>query len=135
MLNFFRAIPEELEEAAFMDGANHWNILARIYIPLSQGSIATICLFALVYHWNSWFDGIILMNKPTQYPLQSYLQTIIIQGGHLCKQYHRLADHGTGFRQNGEVRADFPVHPAYCGCLSFFTEVFCKGMVMGSVKG
>ena len=42
MLNFFRAIPEELEEAAFMDGANHWNILARIYIPLSKASIATV---------------------------------------------------------------------------------------------
>ena len=65
MLNFFRAIPEELEEAAFMDGAGHWNIMARIYVPLSKASIATICLFALVYHWNSWFDGIILMNKPT----------------------------------------------------------------------
>ena len=77
MLNFFRAIPEELEEAAFMDGAGHWNIMARIYVPLSKASIATICLFALVYHWNSWFDGMIYISDTAKYPLQTYLRNVI----------------------------------------------------------
>ena len=78
MLNFFRALPDELEEAAIVDGANQWQIMMKIYVPLSKASIATIFLFALVYHWNAWFDGIIYMNKPEQYPLQSYLNTILV---------------------------------------------------------
>ena len=135
MLNFFRAIPEELEEAAFMDGANHWNILARIYIPLSKASIATICLFALVYHWNSWFDGIILMNKPTQYPLQSYLQTIIIQGDtsvNSTTDWQTMALVSDRTVKCAQIfLSTLPIVAAY----PFLQRYFVKGMVMGSVKG
>lgn len=135
MLNFFRAIPEELEEAAFMDGAGHWNIMARIYVPLSKASIATICLFALVYHWNSWFDGIILMNKPTQYPLQSYLQTIIIQGDTSVNSttdwqtMTLISDRTVKCAQI--FLSTLPIVAAY----PFLQRYFVKGMVMGSVKG
>ena len=59
VMNFFRNIPGELEESAMLDGANQWVILSKIYIPLSKPSIATITLFALVFQWNSWFDGLI----------------------------------------------------------------------------
>lgn len=135
MLNFFRAIPDELEEAAFMDGANHWKILLKIYVPLSKASIATICLFALVYHWNSWFDGIILMNKPGQYPLQSYLQTIIIQGD---TSLNSVTDWQTvALISDRTVKcaqiflATLPIVAAY----PFLQRYFVKGMVLGSVKG
>lgn len=79
MLNFFRMIPKELSEAAFIDGAGHWTTLWKIYVPVSLPSLATILLFSLVTHWNSWFDGLIYMNNPSNYPVQSYIQTIVVQ--------------------------------------------------------
>ena len=76
--NSFKSLPKELEEAAAMDGAGHWTILFRILLPLSLPVLATLTLFTAVGHWNSWFDGLLLMNSPDKYPLQSYLQTVII---------------------------------------------------------
>lgn len=64
LMNFFRMLPKEIEEAAFIDGASHWTTLIRIYLPLSLPSLATISLFVLVGHWNGWFDGMIYMNRP-----------------------------------------------------------------------
>jgi putative aldouronate transport system permease protein len=78
MLNFFRQIPRELEEAAFMDGAGHFRTLFQIFVPVSLPSIVTIALFSMVGHWNAWFDGIIYMNRPGNYPLQSYLRGVVI---------------------------------------------------------
>lgn len=135
MLNFFRAIPEELEEAAFMDGASHWSILMKIYVPLSKASIATICLFALVYHWNSWFDGIIMMNKPDQYPLQSYLHTIIIQGDtsvNSTTDWQTMALISDRTVKCAQIfLSTLPIVAAY----PFLQRYFVKGMVLGSVKG
>ena len=76
--NAFRNIPKELEEAAAMDGAGHWTVLLRFLLPLSLPVLATVTLFVAVAHWNAWFDGLILMNSPAKYPLQSYLQTVIV---------------------------------------------------------
>ena len=45
-----------------MDGASHWTILGRIYIPTSMAALATLTLFVAVRHWNSWFDGMVFMN-------------------------------------------------------------------------
>ena len=75
MLNFFRGIPHELEEAALIDGANQWKTCFKIYVPCAKPSIATLTLFSLIAHWNSWFDGLIFSNFPDSYPLASYLQT------------------------------------------------------------
>lgn len=79
MLNFFRGLPKELEEAAWMDGAGHLRTLWSVYLPVSMPSIATITLFALVGHWNAWFDGMIYMRSPEHYPLATYLQSILQQ--------------------------------------------------------
>ncbi|QHW32885.1 carbohydrate ABC transporter permease [Paenibacillus rhizovicinus] len=78
LLNFFRNIPKELIEASFIDGSSQWNTLWKIVVPVSLPALATITLFATVGHWNSWFDGIIYMNQTDKYPLQSYMQTIIV---------------------------------------------------------
>lgn len=78
LTNFFKALPKGIEEAAYMDGASHWRILWRIFVPLSTPALATLVLFCVVTHWNSWFEGLILMNTPNKYPLQSYLQTVIV---------------------------------------------------------
>jgi putative aldouronate transport system permease protein len=59
MMNFFRNLPDEIEEAAIIDGAGHWTVMLRIYVPLSTASMATVTLFTILGHWNAWFDGVI----------------------------------------------------------------------------
>lgn len=135
MINFFRTVPMELEEAAIVDGAGQWQIMTKIFVPVCRPSVATIMLFSLVSHWNAWFDGIIYMNKPDQYPLQSYLNTIIIDAASLTA--------GTFDYQLINLISDRTVKCAQIFVsmvpililYPFLQRYFVKGMVMGSVKG
>lgn len=139
LLNFFRGLPKELEEAAFIDGAGHWTILWRIFIPLSKPSLATVALFCIVGHWNSWFDGLILMNRAEQYPLQSYLQTIIINPEAFFQTSTGKSDYRSLLQYvNSRTAkaaqlfvATIPVLIAY----PFLQKYFTTGLVLGSVKG
>ena len=74
LMNFFRQIPKEIEEAAIVDGAGHVTLLTRIYLPLSVNALLTLVLFACVGHWNAWFDGQIYMRDTIYYPLSTYLR-------------------------------------------------------------
>ena len=79
LMNFFREVPKELEEAAIIDGGGPWSILLRVFVPVSMPAIATVTLFSLMGQWNSFFDGLILMNTPAHFPLQTYIQQLIFQ--------------------------------------------------------
>ncbi len=79
LLNFFRGIPKELEEAALIDGASELVTMLKVYLPLSPPALATLSLFTMVGHWNSWFDGMIYLTDAKNYPLATLLQTIIVQ--------------------------------------------------------
>lgn len=135
LMNFFRNLPKEIEEAAYIDGAGHWRVLWSIYIPLSKPAIATITLFMVVGHWNSWFDGLIYMNSPANYPLQSYLQTIVIGNDPSMVPTNELLDASKisdrTFKAAQVFLAAFPVLVLY----PFLQKYFMKGLVMGSVKG
>lgn len=135
LLNFYRSLPKELEEAAVIDGAGHWLILWKIMVPLSMPAIATILLFTVVHHWNSWFDGMILMNKPSHYPLATYLQSVIIK---LDFENMRQSDiYMLGLISDRTSKAaqiflgTLPILLVY----PFLQRYFMKGIVMGSVKG
>ncbi|MBD2871048.1 carbohydrate ABC transporter permease [Paenibacillus arenilitoris] len=80
MMQFFRAIPKELVEASSIDGAGYFRVLISIFLPLSLPSIATLSLFSMVGHWNSWFDGLLYITDYRKYPLATFLQTIIQSG-------------------------------------------------------
>ncbi|MBP1994527.1 carbohydrate ABC transporter permease [Paenibacillus eucommiae] len=133
MLNFFRGLPKELEESSFVDGAGHWTILFRIYLPLSLPSLATIALFTMVGHWNSWFDGLLYMNRAEQYPLQTYLQTMVAQPD-LTKiqNLSQLQDISTRTVKTAQIFVGMlPILIVY----PFLQRFFIKGIVLGSVKG
>ena len=133
--NAFRNIPKELEEAAAMDGAGHWTILFKILLPMSAPVLATVTLFVAVAHWNSWFDGLILMNSPAKYPLQSYLQTIVINPDPRLLTERDLAllkiisDRTT--RAAEIFIAMVPILVMY----PFLQRYFTTGIKLGSVKG
>ncbi|MEF2244772.1 MULTISPECIES: carbohydrate ABC transporter permease [unclassified Paenibacillus] len=134
MLNFFRTLPRELEEAAFIDGAGHLSTLFRVFVPLSLPAIATISLLTIVAHWNSWFDGLIFMNSPDSYPLQSYLQTIVIQ-----QDFSQMTEQEL---KNMRLISDRTIKSAqiFLGALPvlclypFLQKYFVSGITLGSVK-
>ncbi|MBP1990471.1 carbohydrate ABC transporter permease [Paenibacillus eucommiae] len=134
LLNFFRGLPKELEESAKMDGAGPFTVLWRIYVPLSLPALATILLFAVVGHWNSWFDGLILANRTENYPLQSFLHTIIIKldPAYLTPKEAELAAlmNDRTSRAAQIFVAAFPILIVY----PFLQRFFMKGIVLGSVK-
>ncbi|RAV21026.1 carbohydrate ABC transporter permease [Paenibacillus contaminans] len=135
LLNFFRNLPKELSEAAFIDGAGHWKTLWKVYIPLSTPGLATLLLFSLVGHWNSWFDGIIYMNSPERYPLQSYLQTIILMkqdsSALSVMDANILANLSDRTLKSAQIGLGaLPILLVY----PFLQRFFMKGIVLGSVK-
>jgi putative aldouronate transport system permease protein len=136
LLNFFRALPRELEESALIDGAGHWTILWQIYLPLSKPALATLTLFTVVFHWNSWFDGLIFMNSPANYPLQSYLQTLLqidlfsVSGTGMDQRMLQLVSDQT-LRAAQIFLAAIPILIIY----PFLQRYFVKGIMLGSVKG
>lgn len=135
LANSFRSIPKELEEAAAMDGAGHWTILFRVLLPMSLPVLATLTLFVAVSHWNQWFDGLILMNSPDKYPLQSYLQTVVVN-----PDPRMLTERDLGLLKvisNRTTRAAqifiamIPILLIY----PFLQRYFTTGIKLGSVKG
>lgn len=135
MLNFFRQVPTELEEAAFLDGAGHLRTLIQVYLPVSLPSIATMILFCMVTHWNAWFDGMLYMDNTRMRPLQTYLrQTLIGQDfafsdGDEAMGFSDISDRSLRCAQI--IIATIPILCTY----PFLQRYFVKGIVLGSVKG
>lgn len=75
--NFFEGIPQSFEEAARMDGANEFQVLWKVYLPLSKPAIATVALFCLVSRWNGFFWAMVLLQDEDKIPLQVYLRHTI----------------------------------------------------------
>lgn len=135
MLNFFRTQPPELEESAQMDGAGSWRTLWSIYLPISKPSLATIALFSIIFHWNSWFDGMIYMNSPSNYPLQTYLRTVIVSRDLTNMNASDLSlIANISNRTVMAAQLFVSMLPVLC-IYPFLQKYFVKGIVLGSVKG
>ncbi|WP_274366108.1 carbohydrate ABC transporter permease [Paenibacillus thermotolerans] len=136
LMNFFRNLPREMDEAGIIDGAGPWQMLWKIYLPLSLPSIATVTLFSIVGHWNSFFDGLVFMNRPDNYPLQTYLNQIIVQAGqpttHMTpdeiKRLAKLSDRTVNSAKI--VVSMVPILLIY----PFLQRYFITGITLGSVK-
>jgi putative aldouronate transport system permease protein len=137
MMNFIRGLPEEIEDAAMIDGAGVFSSLIFILLPLLTPSLATVGLFSIVGHWNDWFSGLIYMQNTKMYPLQTYLQTLVRNFEELLRRTQgdyalllSMMNARTG-RAAQLFLGALPVLIVY----PFIQKYFTTGLVLGSVKG
>ena len=136
LMNYFKGLPNELDEAARIDGANPWRIMVSIFVPLAKPCIATIALFSIVGHWNAFFDGAIYINEASKMPLQTYIQQLVVNmnvSTSLSPQEQlQLAEvSGKSFNAAKVFVTMLPLMVLY----PFLQRYFVKGIVLGSVKG
>lgn len=134
MRNFVSSIPEELEESAFLDGANDMVVAFRIYMPLMKPIIATIALWAVVAYWNEWFNATIYITDPKKIVMQVLLRRLITD----AKVAAASDDVYTSVTQNPEaVKAAtifvtiLPILVSY----PFAQKYFVGDLTVGAVKG
>jgi putative aldouronate transport system permease protein len=138
LMNFIRQMPQEIEEAAIIDGAGVWQRLFSILLPLLKPPLATVSLICAVGHWNDWFSGLIYMQSPTRYPLQTYLQGLLLKMDEIMRtssgsnymQIIAMMNVRTG-RAAQLFMGALPMMILY----PFLQRYFTKGLVIGSVKG
>ena len=137
-MNFMKQLPGTIEEAAMVDGAGYFQRFVYLIIPLSKPVIATVTLFSFIGHWNSWFDGKIYNNQTTNYPLQTYLQSIIVvrdtallatASKETLEMMSTVSDRTLKSAQIFIAAA--PILAVY----PFVQKYFMKGLTVGSVKG
>lgn len=132
LINFFRSIPNEIEEAALIDGLGYFGILRRIVLPLSTAAIATIGLYYAVFFWNDWFNSLIYL-KSDQYPVMMFLRnivngTMVIGTGSGSAEKTTIA---ISVKSAVIITSTVPIIVIY----PFLQKFFVKGLTIGGVKG
>lgn len=140
VMNYMRSLPKELEEAAYIDGAGHMQTLMRVILPVCTPTLATVTLFSFVTHWNSWYDGMIYMDKVDMYPLQTYLQTVVINPEAFFRNSTNVSADLANYlnlvnaKTTNAAQLFLAIIPILC-VYPFLQKYFTTGLVMGSVKG
>ncbi|ASA25371.1 carbohydrate ABC transporter permease [Paenibacillus donghaensis] len=136
-MTFFREIPDGLEEAARIDGANDWSIFLRVVLPVSMPVIATIALFHGVYQWNDYFTGMIYINNESLQPIQTYLYRVVAQSSSSQMMVAVQGSAATKTVTSQSIKlatmvvTTLPIVFVY----PFLQRYFVKGMMIGSIKG
>ena len=136
MRTFFMGIPESLHESACLDGANDWQVLVRIVLPLSMPIMATMLLFYAVGHWNSYMNALLYLNSKSLFPLQSILRNMVVDGQ--LSEAQTQVGGGSSFtviettmKYATIVVSTLPILMIY----PFVQKYFVKGVMIGSLKG
>ncbi|MBE3636792.1 carbohydrate ABC transporter permease [Mangrovicoccus algicola] len=131
--NFFEAIPKSFEEAARMDGANEFQVLWKVFVPLSKPAIATVALFCIVSRWNGFFWAMVLLQDTEKVPLQVYLRQTIADLTDNEEFASSLMTSAYSFETVSAaiiVCSIIPILLIY----PFMMKYFTKGILMGGVK-
>ena len=135
VMNFFRGIPAELEEAARMDGANSFDVLLKVYLPLSVPVIASMAVFVGVGHWNDWFSGMLYIARSEDYPLMTYLRQVITTPDFSTLSVEEVKKYAQITTKNNQaaqiVITTLPIMVIY----PFMQKYFMTGLTLGGVKG
>ncbi|MGL4737076.1 MAG: carbohydrate ABC transporter permease [Cellulosilyticaceae bacterium] len=136
MKNYFMSLPQSLEEAAKIDGANELTVLTKVMLPISAPFMATFALFYSVERWNEWWNALLYISKKDLMPLQMYLREVLINfNTQLATQAQAmLGNQGKVYMQSVQmatiVVATVPILCVY----PFVQKHFVKGVMVGSVK-
>ena len=133
---FMNSIPEELKEAAFLDGCGYIGFFFKVALPLSKSIIAVMVLFYAAKQWNSYFESMIYLNTESKFPLQLVLRTILIdsQNAMAASDASTVAEKQqlVGLlKYRSDVRSSIPMLIFY----PFVQKHFVKGVMVGAVKG
>lgn len=134
--SFFKSIPEELPESAYIDGANDFQILAKIILPISKPGLATISLFYALGYWNQWYNALLYIDNKDKVPLQ-YLIMSIVKNIDALKEMARstgipvAALPQFSLRMATTVITIGPIVLLY----PFVQKYFTSGLTVGAIKG
>ena len=137
--NYVQSLPEEIEESCLIDGAGRFRIFLQFVLPLSKPILATVALWLVVGHWNSWFDVLIYISDDTKFTLQIVLRRIILTGSKEILDTSAAANaaeiesvvSSEGLKAACIFVTTFPILCAY----PFVQKFFVKGIMIGSLKG
>jgi len=136
MKTFFQGLPDELREAAIVDGCGNSRYLLRVVLPLSNASLATVGLFYAVGHWNSYFGAVLYIENADLYTLQVKLRNLLLlsqmdQSLEIIRQESGLNVIRESLKAAVVVFATTPILLVY----PFLQKYFVKGSLLGSIKG
>ncbi|WP_326607000.1 carbohydrate ABC transporter permease [Streptomyces sp. NBC_01799] len=133
MRAFFMNIPDELYQAARIDGAGDWRILTRIVLPLSKGVIAVVGLFYAVTYWNAFFNAMLYLNDSGKWPVQLLLRTYVVQNKQMAADQLGVAHlpPQQSISMAVVMIALIPILLLY----PFLQKYFTKGVLTGAIKG
>lgn len=130
----FEVVPSALEESARIDGAGHFTIFSRIYLPLSMPTVATISLLYGVNYWNNYYHSMLFITKQSVKPLQLYLYELITSASTLSSENafeNAMNLPSAGMQAAAITLSMIPVVIFYLVCQRYLIS----GMTIGSVKG